>query len=113
MDENIWTIPSPARRLTVTKEAQDNLSWNEPLEPGCDTGVITLEYDLLRSTDPSSFSNATCVESNGTDLTASDTGTPGPGPGFYYLVRVEDPCGGEGNMGETSGGTPRTGTSCP
>jgi hypothetical protein len=62
-------------------------------DPGLSPG--TLVYDVIRSDDPSDFMTATtCVETNdGADTTAGDTGTPGPGGLYAYLVRVETTCG--------------------
>jgi len=53
---------------------------------------------------------ADCLETDGTDLTAAEGGSPGSGVCWYYLVRAENGCG--GNLGGDSAGTPRTGVDC-
>jgi hypothetical protein len=54
---------------------------------------------------------AVCVESDGSDLVASEPSTPLAGQAYFYLVRSENACG--INLGDNSGGTPRVGRNCP
>ena len=108
-DPTLWTAPSAVRDLQVAGKPTTVLTWIAPQSPGGTTVV----YDVLVSSRPDSFAAlyASCVESDGSDLTASDSGDPPAATVFYYGVRVENSCG--SNMGTTSGGTPRTGRSCP
>ena len=67
-------------------------------------------YDVLRSSDPSDFTNgALCVESDdGTDNRAGDTEEPVSGSMFFYLTRAENGCpDGSGSLGAG-----RSGRSC-
>jgi hypothetical protein len=107
LDDQNWSAPSAARDLAVSPAPVDNLTWAVPVQPGC----VTPRYDVLRSLDPSSFMAAGCIESDDFDLLASDSGDPGAGQVFFYLVRVENACGSA--MGQHWNGTPREGGACP
>jgi len=102
---DVWAPPSVVLNLIITKAATNNITWDAPQIPGCVTPV----YDVLRSENPSDFTTATCITSDITNRTATDTTQPSPS--FYYLIRVENTCG--SNMGTDSSGTPRTSISCP
>lgn len=105
-DSTVWSSPLNAiPDLMLNGSGTTNLTWSKPPNVGCTSPI----YDVLRSTDPSDFSTATCIESNGTDLNATDTEIPSNI--YYYLIRVENACG--SNMGINSQGNPRTGKSCP
>jgi hypothetical protein len=73
-----------------------------------ETGI---RLDVLRSTSPSSFASADCVESDDADTTANDATNPSSGQVFYYLIRAEASCGG-GTLGYQTNGTERSGVSC-
>ena len=103
-DGTVWNIPTEVVQLELAGIGPTSLTWNPPTTPGC---MVPL-YDVVRSTNPSDFSGATCVEADGSDTTASDPDIPADT--FYYLIRVENAC--EQNMGTDSEGTPRTGISC-
>ncbi len=103
-DSDNWSIPSEALALMIASD-KSTFTWTAPFEPGCTTPV----YDVLRSTTPSDFSAAVCIESDDTDLTANDPAVPVSG--YYYFVRVENSCG--DNMGADSDSVERTGADCP
>jgi hypothetical protein len=85
------------------------LTWKAPTS----FGAASVRYDTLRSTVGSDFDPASCAETDGNDLRTIDPALPTPGVVFYYLIRVENGCpGGEGNMGTSSAGIPRTGVGC-
>jgi len=54
----------------------------------------------------------TCLVTDTTATSISDTDVPGPQAGFYYLVRGANACG-TGDFGRTSAGAPRTTSACP
>jgi hypothetical protein len=114
-DNTVWQDPTPARSLSVTGRNPTNLSWLGPVDPGMNTVVHTISYDVLRSTVKSAFDPVTCVESNDTNTAATDSGAnPGPGVTYFYLIRVQNDCPeSEGNLGTDSSGNPRTGAGCP
>lgn len=105
LDASAWAVPSEARQLRIDREGPGNVTWQPPSAPG----GSAIRYDLLRSVTGSSFEGAVCVESDDTDLVATDTETPGEL--FAYLVRSENVCG--GNLGVDSAGAPRSGPACP
>ena len=76
-----------------------------------DAACLPLSYDLLRSLSASDFSAATCVASDLTVTTASDSSAPGPGQVFYFLVRDKSALCGE-SLGTTLDGAPRTAGAC-
>jgi len=104
-DPGVWAVPSEAWELEITKTAGGTLYWYPPSA----TGGSTVVYDVLRSTSASNFASATCIATGITLTTATDS--TAPANAFFYLVRSRNACG--GNLGTDSGGTPRTGKSCP
>jgi hypothetical protein len=85
----LWSLPSPVQAVLFTSKSQ--LVFTAPAEPG---SVGPAFYDTIRSSTPADFfSQGFCVESDDSDLTASDTNEPGPGGVFFYLVRAENGCG--------------------
>jgi hypothetical protein len=70
-----------------------------------------VRQDVLRSTSPSNFGSASCVESDDFDTTALDATAPSSGQVFHYLLRAEASCG-SGTLGYQSNGTERSGVSC-
>ncbi len=104
-DNQVWAVPGAITDLELSGGLATVFVWSEPGIPGCTSPL----YDLLRSTNPSDFGSADCLESNETDLTAGDLTSPSPA--FYYCVRVHNSCG--GNMYENSDSVPRNGTDCP
>ncbi|MEW5806695.1 MAG: hypothetical protein AB1756_05030 [Acidobacteriota bacterium] len=110
----VWAIPGEALDLRLTHSSETGittLTWNPPSDPGA-TSVF---YDTIRSTDPSDFSSdASCIESDGSDATSSDSDMPPDGKVFYYLIRAENECpDGQGSMGKDSSGNERTALPCP
>ena len=105
-DATVWASPTPARDLTVTKNATDNLYWTPPEEPGAQLST----YDVLRSDGALLFGSATCIGPGGSATAATDTSFPVSGNAFYYLVRSKNHCG--NNLGYDSVGEPRTGIQC-
>jgi len=103
-DGTLWAEPAEAPNLRFT--GPGTLEWDAPAAPGADD----LVYDVLRSEIPGNWDGADCLETDGTDLAASEPDSPDSGICWYYLVRVENACG--GNLGTDSGGTPRTGVIC-
>ena len=69
-------------------------------------------YDVLRADSPDGFDEGTCLESNLTGTSASDSGVPASNAVYYYLIRAENDCG-SGSLGNQSSGAPRSGVSCP
>ncbi len=108
-DANDWGTPSEVRDLLFGDGA--TLVWMAPAFPGTTTDF----FDLIRSGTPADFvTSAICVASHISNITATDAASPAPGAAFFYLVRAQDGCpNGQGSLGTTSGGTMRTGRSCP
>ena len=87
----------------------DRLYWSAP------QGAGTVDYDVLRSTSGSDFTNvsAVCIESNdGTDRQAVDAFVPTTGNVTFYLVRAGNACG-DGSLGTRTDGLERAGRTCP
>jgi len=107
-DATTWDRPSEAQVLGFA--SQVTLRWQLPVYEG----TSALVYDVLRSSSPSNFVDATaCVESGGTNTSATETDSPPSGATFFYLVRGRSGCApGEGPLGEDSSRAPRAGRSC-
>jgi hypothetical protein len=109
-----WSPPSEPRDLMLTHNlgtGVTTLTWTAPLDFGSITAPV---YDTLRSTSKSDFNSGVsfCVESNGADLTSTQTGAGPVGACFYFLIRAEGMCG-AGIAGHTSAGAPISGRNCP
>ncbi|HXV75778.1 MAG TPA: S8 family serine peptidase, partial [Candidatus Polarisedimenticolaceae bacterium] len=85
-----WSVPSPARNLTLEGGTLALISWQPPLEPG----AATVQYEVLRSERADDFSNAVCVAGPQKTTAASDAAVPSTS--FYYKVRVHNACGAAG-----------------
>jgi hypothetical protein len=113
-DQNadVWSVPSETRNLEFTDT--ETMVWDPPADFGNVAGVGP--YDLLRSVSAASFSAATCLESDDSDLVAVDSEGPGSAnTAFFYLSRAQNECG-EGSLGTRGFGEPpnlREGASCP
>jgi uncharacterized repeat protein (TIGR01451 family) len=81
-----------------------------------DTAGSGFRYDLSRgllSQLPVGGGAAeSCIASGVATTSASDSQTPAPGAGFWYLVRAKNPCS-AGSYGTTSAGSTRTTNACP
>ena len=111
-----WATPGETQSIVLshnTSTGVTTLSWATPSSPG----GTSLAYDTLRSTDPSDFTVATCVEQNdSSNMIATDATTPPLGAAYYYLVRGENVCPigfGIGSVGTDSAGVPRASRLCP
>jgi uncharacterized lipoprotein YddW (UPF0748 family) len=104
----VWSPPSEASDLRWDSDKR-TLTWQAPADPG---GVSAPVYDTLRSTKTASFAGAVCIEAGGRDQRTRDADEPAPATGFYYLVRGDNPCPGEGSLGTRSDGTARSALPC-
>lgn len=106
-----WATPGEAQDVRVGPGGA--LAWLPPAAPG---GSATT-YDVLRSTNPTSFAAAACLpDPNPSDLGYADGDLPLPGAAFSYLVRATNACpagAGDGTLGTGSGGSPRSAPTCP
>jgi hypothetical protein len=85
-----------------------NFNWMPTALPG-NMGIVY--YDVLRTTDRTTFAAAACVEANSFDAMTNDPAVPAVGQIFYYGVRAENACG-LGTLGYSSAGVERTGPAC-
>lgn len=109
-DGSAWSVPGETQNLRFT--GTTSIAWDPPAQPG----GVPLTYSLIRSTVRSDFvNNAVCVdlgEFGGPP--ATDPEAPPVGSVFYYLSRLSNNCpGGQGSLGTSSDGTPRSGRTCP
>lgn len=105
LDNSVWAIPSEARDLNLAGSGTTMLSWTAPSS----TGGSSVRYDVIRSTYPSSFQSGTCLVSDTSATSTTDSSIPAGS--YSYLVRSRNACG--GNLGTDSGGNPRTAAVCP
>jgi len=103
-DGGTWSAPGPARDLTVDGAT---VAWTPPIDAG---GDAPPRYDLLRSGRAHDFFAAVCAATDVSGTSVSETSSPPAGSGYYYLVRVENACG--GTLGSESEGAARTGADC-
>ena len=109
-----WSPPSEAQDLLLTHNLGTGVTtmiWTAPADAGGSTAPV---YDTLRATSPNGFTSgsAVCVESNGADLTSTNTGAPLIGASFFFLIRAEGLCG-AGLLGHTGAGAAISGRNCP
>lgn len=105
----IWAAPSEARDLRWDSDRR-TLLWSAPADAG---GTPDPVYDTLRSSSANGFPSAECIESGGRDLRTRDASEPLPSAAFFYLVRADNACPGQGNLGSRSDGTARSAPACP
>ena len=112
----VWGRPGEATTLRLAHNRGtgiSSLTWSAPAFSGTTAPLV---YDVLRSPVPSSFVGpATCLESDGTDLLATDATTPPSGTLSAFLVRAQNACPaiGSGSLGSSSAGVERPGRTCP
>ena len=109
-DPGTWSRPAEIDVLDFID--QETLEWSAPAEPG----AAQIVYDLLRSADPASFTEAgACLGSGLSWRSYTDTTTPAPDGLLYYLVRAVNQCpGGTGTIGAGSDAVERAGPgACP
>ncbi len=105
-DPNALSSSTPNEVTGVQFSSKTQLGWtNQP-------GLYGYTFDVIRSTTPSDFSGATCIETNDANANVADASAPSVGQGFYFLVRAKDACG-SGTLGFRSTGAERTGVNCP
>jgi hypothetical protein len=104
-----WGVPSEVSDLRFSDRS--TLVWSVPQS----LGGLSVVYDLVRSEGPASFGAAsTCVASDTANASTSDPSTPGSGHALFYLARAQSACAsGEGSLGTSSSGVPRTARTCP
>ena len=112
-NSHVWSKPGEASGLAVGYDRATRttyIAWGTPASPG---GNV-VHYDTLRSSVPSDFMGAVCVETDGSDRTTADPGGA-PSPGLNaYLVRARNACpDGIGRLGTNSSGLPIPGRLCP
>jgi len=112
LDNTVWSAPSePVSLFKITRSAADNLTW---VVPDAGTwGSTGVTIDVLRSTTPGDFLSASCraTDLSGAATSITDAEEPSLGACWYYLVRIENGCGGQ--LGSGTNGIPRSGASCP
>jgi cysteine-rich repeat protein len=108
MNSLVDSLPSDVLDLAFDQSGQ-TVQWSPSGSPG---GAGPVWYDVLVSDRPFGFPGAACVESNDpSDTEALTTRLPDTGDIYYYLLRVENLCGGV--LGTDSEGDLRPGRSCP
>jgi hypothetical protein len=110
-----WALPGEVDNLTLAPAGgpggATRLAWPEPDFKG----GTAVQYDVLRSDSPWYFDwgSLVCLETNdAADREAFDASSPAPGAAWFYLVRAGNACG-EGALGASSTGTPRSALTCP
>jgi hypothetical protein len=108
----VWARPGEVRNVLFSQAS--TITWSPPLAPG---GTAP-GYELLRSSVPDNFVDATaCLALANPQLTmATDAASPAPGLAFHYLVRARNACPGAtglGTLGAGPSGGERPGRSCP
>jgi hypothetical protein len=108
-DPTAFAIPGAVRDVGFA--TRTDLAWSPPELP---SGSGT-EYDVLRGSIgglPVGSGGETCLASGTAATFAIDGSVPGPGLGFYYLVRAVNACG-PGSYGDDSFGNQQWSSACP
>jgi hypothetical protein len=111
----IGYVPSCGAGMSVVPDevtgvagSATGFQWLKPVLPG---NMGTQFFDVLRSTDKTTFAAATCVEANGFDAIVNDPTVPSVGQALYYGIRAENACG-MGTLGFGTNGVERAGPAC-
>lgn len=109
-----WLFPPPGevRNLRVYGPSEagpsaHDLSWDAERS----AGTYNLYRDLLGALSGLQFGQ--CEQTALTVPVTSDSGTPPPGDGFFYLVTAANRLAEEGIKGVSSDGAERAGSTCP
>ena len=106
-----WATPGEVLGMLLTRvdTGSATLSWNPPEQPG----AFSVSYETLRSTTPSDFTAATCLETDDPTATTLElVDDPPSGILFAFLVRGANACpDGVGPLG--AGLLPRHAVECP
>ena len=93
-DAQTWLVPAGVDSLLLSKTATTNLTWTDQ------SAAIgpSVRYDVLGGNvsdlNVSGIGNTTCFADDLADATFDDLqADPPAGDGFYYLIRVRNPCG--------------------
>ena len=110
-DSGAYDAPREVAHLDVMNAA--TVSWDS-LSREAGAGTV---YDLVRGTlqdllAAGGIAGAACVAAEYSATAFSETLSPAPGEGFYYVVRGRNACG-TGTWGAASTGEPRTHPGCP
>lgn len=93
-DPGSWDPPLVVPSMVASGISTTTLSWGDQgtdVGPGVMYDVVTGGLLDLRGTG--SFATATCLASHLGTPSASDSRTPDPADGFYYVVRARNTCG--------------------
>ena len=110
----VWATPLESVALNLTHGGLlSTLIWSAPL----DLGGASVVYDTISSGNPADFVTlATCVETNGANTTSTHATSPASRRAIDFLIRAENACPGalgQGSLGTSSAGVPRTALLCP
>jgi hypothetical protein len=112
-DPAAWSTPGEAlvRASHVRATGVTTLTWTAPASPG----ALSVRYDVLRSPDARNFvALGTCVSTDTSGTSATDSASPPADSAFFYIVRTENACPtGGSNAGAGSDGVPRDARTCP
>ena len=114
-DAAVWKTPPEVQGVLLGHDLQTQVTtilWTAPADPG----ALSIAYDTIRSDDPADFGAAICLESGGADLETAEGDAIAPDVLRSFLIRAVNACPaptGEGSLGMTSTGTPRTASACP
>ena len=109
-DGSVWGSPSETLRLRFEFSGSEIL-FDPPRYPG--SAPWSVRYDTMRSDHADDFgAGAVCVTQNVSSPVGIDATVPPSGRLFHYLSRAENACG-NGSLGSSSDGAPRSGRSCP
>jgi CSLREA domain-containing protein len=111
LDAGATHVPAEAVKLTFSSKV--DLSFGSlALQAGSATVYDTMRGVLQAFPVAAGNPDQTCVASGNAAPAATDSSTPKPGTGFYYLGRGRNVCG-SGTYGFSTAGVERTGSVCP
>ncbi|NIT94015.1 MAG: hypothetical protein GWM91_00455 [Actinobacteria bacterium] len=106
-DATAWAAPGEIQALIFATST--SFEWQLPAEPGSPADTW-----ILRSTAPADFVGAASCLSPASATEGTDGELPPSGSVWYYLVGMANGCAdGVAALGSGSGGSTRTGRSCP
>jgi hypothetical protein len=108
-DNTAWNPPSAVTGLLLGVGASTPLDW----QASADLGANVTDYDTLRFLSSSNFLTPVCVEQDGADTQTLEAGVPALGSVFYYLIRADNLCAGEGTVARDGDNMVRTTGACP
>lgn len=110
-DGTVFAVPGDVENLVFLPDTV-TLEWDSAVPGAGSSTVHQAMRGIIAELPVGAGASEICGPASIPGTTITDSGTPSPGAGFYYLVRALNSCG-VGTYGKDSTGAERTTAVCP